>query len=371
MPNIPLADFRAMWQQNRDRYREALERVGESGWLVLGKEVETFEHELAESWGFRSAVGVASGLDALEIAFRCEGMKAGDRVLTTPLSAFATTLAILRVGALPVFVDVEKNGLLDLNRARDVMTKSQIRFVVPVHLFGHAIDLRDLAELGVQAQAKVIEDCAQAIGAKSHGRAVGTASNVCATSFYPTKNLGALGDAGALLTNSDSVRDQARRLRDYGQSSKYMHDDLGMNSRLDELQAAFLRSVQLPLLNAQTARRQEIARRYLAELQNPHVVIPSPPPNSDSVWHLFPVLVDHRESFREHLNKNNVATGIHYPRLIPDQNAMRGTAFEVVGSLDNATQYANQEVSIPLHPYLTDEDVNRVIASINNFKPKS
>jgi dTDP-3-amino-3,4,6-trideoxy-alpha-D-glucose transaminase len=371
---IQLADFRAAWELNRTAYLEAVERVGMSGWLVLGKEVEQFERDLAKFWGLKHAIGVANGLDALEICFRMLGAKPGDRFLTTPLSAFATTLAILRVGGVPEFVDVDASGVMDLELARKRLadTSRTIRFLVPVHLFGHAMQLSALERLARDFGVEVIEDCAQAIGATSEGRSVGSASRCCATSFYPTKNLGAYGDAGAVLCNDDSLATLARSLRDYGQTDKYVHTNLGLNSRLDELQAALLRSVQLPALAAQTERRRVIATRYLAELKNPGFVIPPVPVGSGSVWHLFPVIVEgDREAFRAHLKSHGVATGLHYPLLISAQQAMAaaGQPLSPEGTFPVAERFAKQEVSLPLHPFLTDEDCARVIAACNSWKP--
>lgn len=369
---VRLADFNAAWEQSREAYLAAVDRVGRSGWLILGSEVSTFEADLARFWGLEHAVGVASGLDALEIAFRALGARPGDRFLTTPLSAFATTLAILRVGGVPVFADVDASGLLDLDAAeRVVAATGPVRFVVPVHLFGHACSLSRLQAFCLRHDAQLVEDCAQAIGARSEGHAVGTAGRVCATSFYPTKNLGAFGDGGALLTNSVTLRDEARALRDYGQTDKYVHTRLGMNSRLDELQAALLRSVQLPLLSAQTDRRRAIAARYLAGLSHPRLTIPPVPAGSDSVWHLFPVLVaGDRERFRAHLKSQGVATGLHYPLLIPHQQAMQeaGHALAPAGAFPNAERFASDEVSLPLHPFMSEAECEHVVASCNSWE---
>jgi dTDP-3-amino-3,4,6-trideoxy-alpha-D-glucose transaminase len=369
---VQLADFKAAWEQQRLAYLEAVERVGRSGWLVLGTEVATFEQDLARFWGLPHAVGVANGLDALEIAFRCMGAKPGDRFLTTPLSAFATTLAMLRVGGVPVFADVDASGVLDLEAAEAVLRQSgPVRFIVPVHLFGHAMQLSALERFAERHGATLIEDCAQAIGATSDGRPVGSASVCCATSFYPTKNLGALGDGGALLTSSATVRDEARALRDYGQTDKYVHTKVGLNSRLDELHAAILRTVQLPALAAQTERRRAIAEAYLAGLRNPRLVIPPVPRGSRSVWHLFPVLVEgDRERFRASLKGKHIATGLHYPLLISRQEAMReaGFALSAVGQFPMAERFATHEVSLPIHPFMSDDDTARVIAACNAWE---
>jgi dTDP-3-amino-3,4,6-trideoxy-alpha-D-glucose transaminase len=367
---IGLVDFRRQWAVSRARYLEAVDRVGESGWLILGNEVQAFEGDLSRYWGLPYAVGCGNGLDALEIAFRCVGMRRGDLVLTTPLSAFATTLALLRVGAEPVFADVDASGLLDLEDAEDLLAhEKRVRFVVPVHLYGHAMNLGALERFSRKHGLVVVEDCAQAIGAKHGGRPVGDASLACATSFYPTKNLGALGDGGAVLTRDATIRDRARSLRDYGQSDKYVHDIVGLNSRLDELHAAILRSVQLPALSGQTVRRAEIARRYRRELKNDALMIPPLPDGSDSVWHLFPLLVPRgRESFRAHLSSRGIATGLHYPRLIPAQKAMAEAGHPPSGRpFPNAERFAREQVSIPNHPFLTDSEVSEVIDACNSW----
>ncbi|MGV3625169.1 MAG: DegT/DnrJ/EryC1/StrS family aminotransferase [Archangium sp.] len=368
---VLLADFRSAWEQHRSAYLEAVDRVGNSGWLILGKEVEAFEHDLAKAWGQAAAVGVANGLDALEIAFRALGAKPGDRFLTTPLSAFATTLAILRVGGLPEFVDVDDTGLIDLGLVRRHLTqKPGVKFFVPVHLFGHALPLDELRAIQKEFGVVCVEDCAQAIGARSNGEPVGAASPVCATSFYPTKNLGAFGDGGALLTSSPDIAAKARSLRDYGQTEKYVHTHFGMNSRLDELQAALLRSVQLPALDGQTTRRVQLAERYLRELSNPKVIVPPRPPASQSVWHLFPTIIEgDRESFRAHLKAAGIGTALHYPLLIPAQQAMAevGIAVEPERAYPRAMKFAHQEVSLPIHPFMSDEDCSRVIAACNSW----
>ncbi|HYP56625.1 MAG TPA: DegT/DnrJ/EryC1/StrS family aminotransferase, partial [Solirubrobacterales bacterium] len=236
-------DFARQWQEIHAEALAAVDRVGRSGWLVLGEEVEAFERELAAWWGVPHAVGVASGLDAIEIGLRCAGVGPGDRVLTTPLTAFATTLAILRAGAEPVWCDVDESGGLDLDLAEEALRDHpEIAAIVPVHLYGHPLDPAALDRLAAEHGVAVIEDCAQSAGAERAGRPTGLAGLAAATSLYPTKNLGALGDGGVLLSGDASVAERARSLRDYGQCGRYEHVEPGLNSRLDELQAAVLRS---------------------------------------------------------------------------------------------------------------------------------
>lgn len=370
-PRILLNDFVAQWRDVRADTLAATDRVGESGWLVLGREVAAFEAELAQASALPHVVGCGNGLDALEISLRALGLAPGQPVLTTPLSAFATTLAIVRAGGVPVFLDVDASGLLDLDACdRLLRARPDIRFLVPVHLYGHALDLQRLAALAKAHDLRVVEDCAQAIGARSRGTPVGAVGALAATSFYPTKNLGCMGDGGAVLTSDARLADAARCLRDYGQSAKYVHARLGMNSRLDELQAAILRSALLPRLARFTARRREVAAAYRDGIRNPALIVPPPPAGSDSVWHLFPLLVEgDRARFKAHLDAAGVGNGLHYPTLIPDQEALAGTGFEVAGPLERAARFAARELSIPIHPYLADADVARVVDACNAWKP--
>jgi dTDP-4-amino-4,6-dideoxygalactose transaminase len=368
---ILLNDFKSQWNEIRVAASAAFERVGKSGWLILGEEVKSFERHLAEAWGLPFAIGCANGLDAIEIALRCLSIKQGDKVLTTPLSAFATTLAVARAGGVPVYVDVDSSGLTDLDQCVEVLEQDRdIKFFVPVHLFGHSLDLRRLSRIKERFEMTIVEDCAQAIGAKSDGAIIGSVGQASATSFYPTKNLGCMGDGGAILTNNPDIATLARSLRDYGQSEKYAHTHMGLNSRLDEVQAAILNDALLPLLKRSTKRRTEIAQAYLREIRNADISIPPAPEGSESVWHLFPVLVKgDRISFQTHLRKSGVSSGIHYPILIPDQVAMRSLDRALVKrELRKARRFAEQEVSLPIHPYLTDSDIERVTSACNSWR---
>ena len=363
-------DFKRQWDEVGDSVLGAVGRVGSSGWYILGKEVERFEKALAQLWGVDHAVGTANGLDALEIGLRCLDFRPGQKVLTTPFSAFATTLAIVRAGGVPVFADVDDTGGIDLALCRRVLERDKsIRFFIPVHLYGIPLDLEELGQLQRDFDLRVVEDCAQSIGASVKTRRAGTVGQVAATSFYPTKNLGALGDAGAVLTNDPAIATAAREVRNYGQSAHYAHSRLGLNSRLDELHAAILHDAFLPRLEKWTAARRAIAARYSREIRNPAVQLPAPRPDADPVWHLFPVLVrpDSREKFRVHLEVNGVATGIHYPFIIPDQKALANVAFESAGQPDNAIRFSQSEVSLPIHPFLTDAEVETVVSACNNW----
>lgn len=366
-------DFKRQWQVVGQSVLRAVQRVGASGWYILGKEVQAFEAEIARFWGVSHAVGVGNGMDALEIGLRCLGLKPGDKVLTTPLSAFATTLAVLRAGGTPVFVDVDKSGLLDLVQCRALLQRDRsIRFLAPVHLYGFPIDMPELGKLKEEFDLRIVEDCAQAIGASDHGIRVGTVGQVAGTSFYPTKNLGALGDGGAILTNDPAVAQKAASLRNYGQTALYVHSEMGLNSRLDEMHAAVLRDAFLPNLQGWTEARRRIAQRYQDSLNHPMIHLLRSGAEMNAVWHLFPVMIadGKRDNFQEHLRSRGVLTGVHYPHLIPDQAALgMNRSYQSPVDLRNARRFAACEVSLPIHPFLTEQEVDTVVDGCNEWKP--
>ena len=366
-------DFKRQWQAVGSDVMTAVQRVGSSGWYILGREVEAFETALARFWGTKHAVGVGNGMDALEIALRCLEVRPGEKVLTTPLSAFATTLAILRAGARPIFVDIDERGGIDLEQCERLLRQdSSIRFLLPVHLYGISLDLGKLSRLRDEFGLFIVEDCAQAIGAAHGGMSVGSAGQIAATSFYPTKNLGALGDGGALLTNDATLAEKAKGLRNYGQKELYFHSELGLNSRLDELHAAVLREAFLPRVKEWTERRREIARSYLESVHNPSIGLLPVDADSGAVWHLFPILVADglRENLRQHLRSLDILSGIHYPRIIPEQEALKRTGgFEMAEQPMKASHFSRCELSLPIHPFLSDTEVARVIEACNGWRP--
>ena len=364
-------DFKRQWEVVEEPVLDAVRRAGRNGWYVLGEEVDAFENALAKAWGVSQAVGTGNGLDALEIGLRCLDLQPGEKVLTTPLSAFATTLAILRAGGLPVFVDVDDLGCIDLAQCRQALEKDKsIRFLVPVHLYGFALPMEELARLKTDFELQVVEDCAQSIGASRAGVQTGTVGQVAATSFYPTKNLGALGDAGALLTNDSALAAKARALRNYGQTEHYLHSQLGLNSRLDELHAAIMRDAFLPHLADWTAARRQTAAKYRVEIRHPSIQLPAPSPYMTPAWHLYPILATDgtRDRLQSHLKSSGVMTGVHYPRLICDQAALPQGAWECAADPANARRFAARELSLPIHPFLTEEEVDTVIAACNAWK---
>ena len=368
-------DFGRQWDDVRDGALRTLDAVGRSGWYILGARVRAFEQSLGAWWGLPYVAGVASGLDAIELALRAAGMRPGDRVLTTPLSAFATTLAIVRAGGIPVFCDTTETGLIDLDEARVALRAMPgIRYFVPVHLYGFPLDCGELRAFIEEFELVCIEDCAQSIGAEAGGASTGRQGMAAVTSFYPTKNLGAMGDGGAVLTANGELAERVRSLRDYGQTAKYRHSEIGMNSRLDELHAALLNDVFLPKLAGWTERRREIAARYLRQWQSKKVrPLGSTGAGSNAwrpCWHLFPVRVPGAEkaSLMAWLRNEGIGAGEHYPILIPNQVALRSVSHSCFGALERSESLAAEELSLPIHPYLTDEEVDRVVDSIARWE---
>jgi dTDP-3-amino-3,4,6-trideoxy-alpha-D-glucose transaminase len=369
---ILLNDFQRQWEAVRADVLKTTEDVGASGWYILGQEVRNFEVSLARYWSVQYGVGVACGLDALEISLRLLGCKAGEHVLTSPISAFATAMAILRIGAVPALLDCDDFGLIDLEACRGFLKKNKnVRYFVPVHLYGHALDSNELNCLRDELDLMIVEDCAQSIGARFRGVPTGKAGQLAATSFYPTKNLGALGDGGAILTNSQEAAANACILRDYGQSRKYDHAVLGYNSRLDELQAAYLDRVFIPRLDVSIARRRLIAERYCKEINNAKIRCVGSPPGSESSWHLFPILVEPelKASFVSHMDQLSIQTGEHYPLAVIEQEALRRSTLELDSGCPNAIRFCHSEVSLPIHPYLTDEEITAVVQASNLWRP--
>lgn len=342
--------------------RAAIERVVSSGWYVLGPEVEAFETEFAAASRASFAVGVANGTDALTLLLRAAGIGAGDDVIVPALTAAFTGLAVVAAGARPVFADVDPERLTMDPRACAAAITPRTRAVMPVHLYGQAADVAALRALAAARSLLLIEDCCQAHLATSGGEPVGTTGFGGAFSFYPTKNLGALGDGGAIVTNSAAAAARLRRLRNGGQRDRYHHDEPGINSRLDEMQAAVLR-VRLRRLAAETARRRQIAGLYRASL--PAWLPAVPEIDAGHVYHLFPVRCAERDALQQHLKRAGIETLIHYPVALPQQRAF--AAFDPA-ACPVAARAAAEVLSLPLHPRLSDADVARVAEAAHTFQ---
>jgi dTDP-4-amino-4,6-dideoxygalactose transaminase len=350
--------------------RAAIDRVIASGWYILGPEVEAFEAEFAAACGAEHAVSVANGTDAIALILKALGIGPGDEVITTPISAAFTALAILMAGARPVFVDVDDTLTLDPAAVAAALTP-RTRAILPVHLYGQPAAMDALEQIAARHQLAVIEDCCQAHLATSGGRPVGTIGVAGAFSFYPTKNLGALGDGGAIVTRDGALAERLRRLRNGGQSGRYCHVEAGVNSRLDELQAAVLRA-RLPYLPAWTARRRALAALYRASLTGCSSVTPVPERDRGHVYHLFVIRTDDRPALERHLRARGIETLVHYPTPIPRQPMFSSdpAATEPVAPCPRADVACGQVLSLPLHPALAAADVERVSAAIADFRPQ-
>jgi dTDP-3-amino-3,4,6-trideoxy-alpha-D-glucose transaminase len=342
----------------------AIERVIERGWFVLGPEVAAFEEEFAAASGAAFAVGVGTGTDAIALALRAIGVGTGDEVITAPLSAAFSALAVMMAGATPVFVDIDPERLTLDPSAIDAAVTPRTRAIMPVHLYGQPADMPAIDAIARRRGLALIEDACQAHLGTSAGRPVGTFGSVGAFSFYPTKNLGALGDGGAVVTNDAAIAEKLKRLRNGGQTDRYRHVEFGVNSRLDELQAAILRA-RLPWLSEWTARRRSIAARYRQALAGTRVVVP-PECDPGHVYHLFPVLTSERDALQAHLSERGVATLVHYPIPIPRQPAFAHLPIRPQPICDRV---AAEVLSLPLHSHLSDADVDYVAGAIHDWRP--
>ena len=344
--------------------RDAIERVIARGWFVLGPEVEAFEQEFAEASGARFAVGVGTGTDALALALRAIGVRPGDDVITSPLSAAFSGLAIMMAGARPVFADIDPDRLTMDPRAAEAALTPRTTALMPVHLYGQPADLSAFDRIARRHNLALVEDACQAHFATCDGRPVGTWGVAGAFSFYPTKNLGALGDGGAIVTNDAALADRLRRLRNGGQSSRYHHDEFGVNSRLDEIQAAVLRA-RLPLSRKWTGARRAAAARYRSLLAGTSVRVP-PECDPGHVYHLFPVITAARDAFRASLGERGIGTLVHYPIPLPRQPAFANLSPRECPIADRV---ASSVCSLPLHQAIGAADLERVAAAVRAWSP--
>jgi dTDP-3-amino-3,4,6-trideoxy-alpha-D-glucose transaminase len=361
-PRVPF--LRLGLGEDRPAVEAAIRRVVDRGWFVLGPEVESFESEFTATCGAEHAVGVGNGTDAIALALTALGIGAGDEVITTPLSAAYTALAVMMAGARPVFADVDAERLTLDPEAVEAAVGPRTAAILPVHLYGQPADLDALSGIARRHGLALVEDCCQAHLAACGGRPVGTFGEAAAFSFYPTKNLGALGDGGAVVTRDPSVAARLRRLRNGGQENRYNHVEPGVNSRLDEMQAAILRA-RLAFLPAWTGRRRHLAARYrrlLSDLDCPLSV----PTEFDRghVYHLFPVRSVRREELQSHLRGLGIETLTHYPIPIPMQPAM---AAQAPARCPVAERVCAEVLSLPLYPSMRDEDVDLVVEAIGPF----
>lgn len=364
-PFIPLASPQAGFEAQEPEIRAAIDRVLASGTYILGREVEAFEEAFAAYLGAAHAVGVGNGTDALALALRAVGVGPADEVITVSHSAVATAAAIEQIGAVPVFCDIDPvTRCLDPGRV-EALIGPRTRAVVPVHIYGHPVSMPELLEVARRHGLRVVEDGAQAHGAELHGRRIGTFGDAAAFSFYPTKNLGALGDGGAVVSSDPAVADRARELRQYGWRERYVSDYPGVNSRLDELQAAILR-VKLGTLDASNARRRAIAAAYTAACDGTLVLPPEAPDDGLHAMHLYVVESELRDELAATLAAAGIGTGLHYPAPIHLQPAYRGR-IRGAGDLACTERLYRRMLSLPMFPELDGRSVERVCTALSEW----
>jgi dTDP-4-amino-4,6-dideoxygalactose transaminase len=364
---VPFVDLSAHHAPIRDEIRAALDRVVGHGGFILGPEVTAFEEEYARFVGARFGIGVGTGLDALRLALEALGIGPGDEVIVPGNTFIATALAVSAVGAVPVLVDVDPETYnIDLDLVRPLITP-RTRAIIPVHLYGQAADMQATLALAAEFGLKVVEDACQAHGARYEGKGCGTMGDLGCFSFYPGKNLGALGDGGLVVTNDEALAAAVGRLRSYGEARKYHHVEKGINARLDTLQAAVLR-VKLPRLEASNKARQAHAKAYASALAGvPCIVTPKPPARDDAhVYHLYVIRTPRRDELQAFLKDRGIQTGIHYPIPIHRQPAY--TEFAAAADrLPVTDRLAGEILSLPMFPELTDDQIARVAAAIGEF----
>lgn len=362
---IPVWDYRAEYEEERDDILAAVDQVMRSGRLILGQSVRSLEQELAAYSGVRHGVGVNSGTDALMLALRALGIQAGDEVITTSNTAIPTVSAIVSAGAMPRFVDIEAGTyLMDVAQLEAAIT-ARTRCILPVHLFGQCADMDAVQAVAGQHGIPILEDCAQSTGAEYLGRRAGSMSRVAAFSFYPTKILGAYGDGGMALTSDDALAARLRRLRVYGTDKTYYAEEHGYNSRLDEIQAEILRR-KLRRIDRYIERRRVLARRYDEQLRGTGLLLPTTRPENRHVYHLYVVRHPARDAIIGALAARDIIAGIHYPWPI---HAMRGYAHlgYSEGSLPVTEKAAREICSLPMYPSLTDADQDRVCGALRDI----
>lgn len=362
---IPFVTFKPFEAELDKEIRDAFDRVYTRSWYIEGVEDEKFEKVFAEYCNSKYCVGVGNGLDALFLALKALNVKDGDEVIVPSNTYIATALAVTYVGATPVFVEPDiRTFNIDPAKIEKAITE-KTKAIIPVHLYGQACDMEPIMKIAKKYNLLVVEDCAQAHGATYKGKVVGSFGDVAGFSFYPGKNLGALGDAGAIVTNNEELAKKVRALGNYGSDYKYHHVYQGNNSRLDELQAAFL-AAKLPLLEKVNDNRRSIANKYLAGINNPKVILPFVPDYAVPVWHIFGIRCKRRTELENFLNDAGIGTNKHYPIPMHLQDCYKDLGFKE-GDFPIAEEISSSELSIPMYYGMTDDEVQYVIDKVNEF----
>ena len=364
--NIPFVSFKPLEKALDKSLREAFERVYTHSWYIEGEEDKIFESAFAKYCSTKYCVGVGNGLDALFLALKALGIKQGDEVIVPSNTYIATALAVTSVGAIPIFVEPDINTFNINPDNIEAAITDKTKAIMPVHLYGLPCDMDSIMALAKKYDLFVVEDCAQAHGARYKGKVVGSFGNVAGFSFYPGKNLGALGDAGASVTDNKELANKIRALGNYGSDYKYHHILKGNNSRLDEIQAAFL-SAKLPYLDKVNEERRRIAQKYLEGIKNPEVILPRVPQYATPVWHIFGIRCKRRNELEKFLNEAGIGTNKHYPIPMHLQECYRDLGYKE-GDFPIAEEISATELSIPMYYGMTDEEIQYIIDKVNAFK---
>lgn len=360
---IEFAGLQQQYNEVAEHIEQAVKRVLKGGWFILGQELEKFEQEFSRYIGTKFAIGVNSGSDALLLAVQALGIGDGDEVLTVSHTFISTVDSIVRNSATPVFVDINPNTYcIDTSQIEKKITK-KTRAIIPVHLYGNPADMSAIIEIAKKYNLHVIEDASQAHGAKYNGKRVGSIGDVGCFSFYPAKNLGAYGDGGMVVTDNAELAEKIRELRNYGQPQKNVHDFIGINSRLDEIQAAVL-SVKLRYLDKWNETRRENAGRYNELLSELPIVTPIEKESSEHVYHLYVIRCGNRDNLRQHLLQHNIHTQIHYPIPVHKQKAYFDLGFDV--RLAVTEGICDEILSLPMHPWLIEADIKTVADAVKS-----
>jgi len=362
---INFNELKRGYEKYKAEYDRAVIETLESGWYILGERVERFETEFAKFIGSKYCVGVNSGLDALILAVRALGIGPDDEVIVPANTYIATVLGITENGATPVFVEPDEYYNLDADKIEEKIT-GKTKAIMVVHLYGQAANMDKIKQIADKRGLYLIEDCAQSHGAKFEGKTTGTYGDIGCFSFYPTKNLGAFGDGGAIVTDNEKIADKIRMLRNYGSRRKYYNEIEGVNSRLDEMQAALL-NVKLSHYRELRSEREKIAQKYLNEIKNPKIELPKIRKGAEHVWHLFVVQTENRDKLQNYLNENGIGTQIHYPIPPHLSEAYKYLGYKK-GDFPITEKQANTVLSLPMYDGMTDKEAEYVIKVINDYK---
>ena len=362
---IPFVSLDFLHREIQEELNEAIRRVMDNNWFIRGEENQMFEEKFARYCGTKYCVGCGNGLDALLLLLKAYDIKEGDEVIVPSNTFIATVLAVTHVGAVPVFVEPKIDDFtMDVAKIEEKITP-KTKGIIPVHLYGQTGDMDEILKIARKRQLIVMEDAAQAHGAKYKGKRAGSLGDAAGFSFYPGKNLGAMGDGGAITTNDEKIAKKVRALSNYGSDLRYHHIYQGINSRLDEMQAAIL-SVKLEYLNQWNQSRQQIARQYQQGIQNKKVIVPDIAKDRNHVWHIFPLRTMYRDQLKEFLKDHHIETNIHYPIPIHLQKGYENLGIKA-GELPIAEEISSTELSIPIYYGMNERQVDYVIDVINHF----